>query len=379
MTTRAPAPDAIATVPAWQGGRMQMRCVRVEQETHDVATFVLRADEPLLYPFRPGQFVTIEPRIDGRTVPRCYSISSPPSRPYAFSITVKRVPGGLVSNWLHDQLREGDTLTVSGPQGDFNLIDRPARRMLMLSGGSGITPVMSMARWLHDTAADVDLHFVHAARSPEDIIYRGELEQLCGASERFRLSLVCESEGEVGWSGYRGRLDADMLQQMVPDLRERTVFTCGPEPFMEAVRDVLGGLAFPAGCYHEESFGGGEASSAPAGGGDAAAERAAPAESLDDEGDEVAVATRTACTVRMARTGLEFACAPSETLLQAAQRNGGWIPCACRMGVCGSCRVAKTAGAVSMSHMGGITTADEEAGYVLACCAYPLGDVEIDC
>lgn len=368
-------PAALHTLPGWSGGRMTMRCLRVEAETHDVATFVFRAEEPMLFGFRPGQFVTIEPVIDGRTVPRCYSVSSTPSRPCTFSITVKRVPGGLVSNWLHDHLRAGDSLTVSTPQGDFNIVDRPAERILMLSGGSGITPVMSMLRWLHDTAADVDIHFVHAARSPEDIIFRHELEAMARANDRLRLSVTCESTGDGAWSGYRGRLNESMLQQMVPDLMQRTVFTCGPEPYMEAVRDVLGGLGFPADQYHEESFGGGPpvapATEPPAHSGDA---------NDDDTGDvATTTAVQTESTVRLARTGLEFTCAPSETLLQAAQNNGAWIPCACQMGVCGSCKVLKTAGDTDMQHMGGISDDEEAAGYVLACCTYPTGTVELDC
>jgi|AntRauTorcE11898_2_1112593.scaffolds.fasta_scaffold00236_8 ferredoxin-NADP reductase len=368
-------PAAIHTLPGWDSGRMTMRCLRVEAETHDVATFVFRAQEPMLFGFRPGQFVTIEPVIDGRTVPRCYSVSSTPSRPCTFSITVKREPGGLVSNWLHDHFGAGDSLTVSAPQGDFNIIDRPAERILMLSGGSGITPVMSMLRWLHDTAADVDIHFVHAARSPQDIIFRRELEAMARANDRLRLSITCESTGDGDWSGYQGRLNASMLQQMAPDLMERTVYTCGPEPLMAAVRDILGGLGFPADQYHEESFGGApppapEAETAPA---------PAPAED-GNVGDVVeARAVETECTVRLARTGIEFTCAPSETLLEAVQNNGAWIPCACQMGVCGSCKVLKTSGDTRMQHMGGISDDDEASGYVLACCTYPTGPVTLDC
>lgn len=333
----------------------------------------------MLFDFRPGQFVTIEPVIDGRPVPRCYSVSSTPSRPCTFSITVKRVPGGLVSNWLHDHLRAGDSLTVSAPQGDFNIVDRPAERILMLSGGSGITPVMSMLRWLHDTAADVDIHFVHAARSPEDIIFRRELEAMDRANDRLQLSVTCESTGSGSWPGHRGRLSASILQQMVPDLSERTVFTCGPEPYMEAMRDILGGLGFPAGQYHEESFGGAPPTAS-------VTETRTPAihagdDDTDDNAGDVgeATAVETGCTVRLARTGTEFTCAPSETLLEAVQNNGSWIPCACQMGVCGSCKVLKTAGDTHMQHMGGISDDEEAAGYVLACCTYPAGPVELDC
>ena len=134
------------TTQTWSNGRHMVRCVKVIQETWDVRTFCFMADQPVLYFFKPGQFVTLELEIDGQPVMRSYTISSSPSVPYSFSITIKRVPGGKVSNWLHDNLNEGDELPVHGPVGLFNAIDFPAEKVLYLSGGVGITPVMSMAR-----------------------------------------------------------------------------------------------------------------------------------------------------------------------------------------------------------------------------------------
>lgn len=153
------------TTQTWTNGRHGVRCVKVIQETWDVRTFCFMAEQPVMFFFKPGQFVTLELEIDAQQIMRSYTISSSPSVPYSFSITVKRVPGGLVSNWLHDNLNEGDVLAVHGPVGNFNCIDYPAERILMLSGGVGITPLMSMARWYFDTNANVDISFVHSARS----------------------------------------------------------------------------------------------------------------------------------------------------------------------------------------------------------------------
>ena len=122
--------------------------------------------------------MTLELEIDGDPVMRSYTISSSPSVPYSFSVTIKRVPGGRVSNWLHDTLSEGQELAVHGPVGLFNAIDAPSPKVLYLSGGVGITPVMSMARWFYDTNANVDMTFIHSARSPKDIIYHRELEMV---------------------------------------------------------------------------------------------------------------------------------------------------------------------------------------------------------
>jgi ferredoxin-NADP reductase len=135
------------TTQTWANGRHIVRCVKVIQETWDVRTFCFMADQPILFFFKPGQFVTLELDIDGEQVMRSYTISSSPSVPYSFSVTIKRVPGGRVSNWLHDTLQEGQELAVHGPVGLFNAIDAPSPKVLYLSGGVGITPVMSMARW----------------------------------------------------------------------------------------------------------------------------------------------------------------------------------------------------------------------------------------
>ena len=143
----------------WANGRHQVRCLKVIQETHDVKTFCFDMAQPMLFFFKPGQFITLELAIGTEKVMRSYTISSAPSIPYSFSVTVKRVAGGQVSNWLHDNLQSGDLLTVHGPVGQFNCMDFPAEKVLLLSGGVGITPVMSMARWLFNTNAGVDMAF----------------------------------------------------------------------------------------------------------------------------------------------------------------------------------------------------------------------------
>ena len=149
----------------WANGRHLVRCAKVVHETPDVTTFCFMAAQSTIFFFKPGQFVTLELEIEGNQVMRSYTISSSPSVPYSFNITVKRAPGGVVSNWLHENMREGKEIAVHGPAGSFNCIDFPAAKVLMLSGGVGITPVISMARWWFDTNADVDISFVHSRSS----------------------------------------------------------------------------------------------------------------------------------------------------------------------------------------------------------------------
>src|SRR5262249_7773361 len=149
-------------IPVWDGEfDDRLVCRQVRAETHDVKTFVFSAPTPHRFHFQPRQFLTFAMEIDGATVQRCYTISSPPTRPHLLSITVKRQPGGLVSSWLHHCMRPGIALSAVGPLGVFTMLAHPAPKYLFLSAGSGVTPLMSMVRTLHDLAAPSDVVFVH--------------------------------------------------------------------------------------------------------------------------------------------------------------------------------------------------------------------------
>ncbi|WP_263261232.1 glycine-betaine demethylase subunit GbcB [Pseudomonas sp. RIT-PI-S] len=352
----------------WANGRHVVRCVKVIQETWDVRTFCFMADQPVMFFFKPGQFVTLELEIDGQPVMRSYTISSSPSVPYSFSITIKRVPGGRVSNWLHETLHEGQELAVHGPVGLFNAIDYPSQKVLYLSGGVGITPVMSMARWFYDTNANVDMVFVHSARSPKDVIYQRELEQMAARIPNFALHIICEKHG-LGepWAGYRGYLNRPMLELMAPDFLDREVFCCGPTPYMTAVKRLLEQVGFDMSRYHEESFG-----ATPA---DA---RADAVEQAEQAAEAPEVPASDLHQVEFVDTGKSIRVSPGETVHAAAAKLGLTIPKACGMGICGTCKVLKLSGEVEMDHNGGITEDDEAEGYILACCSVPRGDVRIE-
>lgn len=373
MNTSASIPNSDAFQPVqtqtWVNGRHVMRCVRVIDETWDVKTFVFAAEQPLMFFFKPGQFVTLELEIEGEQVMRSYTISSSPSVPYSFSLTIKKLPGGQVSSWMHDHMHQGDELVVHGPVGRFNVIDYPSDKYLFLSGGVGITPLMSMARWLFDTNNDADMVFAHSARTPRDIIYRRELEHMDSRIENMTLHTIVERV-EIGqtWNGYRGFIDADKLALMCSDFLEREVFCCGPEPYMRAVRGILESAGFDMRHYHEESFG-----EIPAIAEEQAIEQA---ESAQEEHEALEVSDLH--SVEFVESGKSVRIAPGETIHAAATKLGLHIPKACGMGICGTCRVHKVSGEVSMEHNGGITDDEIEAGDVLSCCSVPLGDVRVE-
>ncbi|MER8659378.1 hybrid-cluster NAD(P)-dependent oxidoreductase [Mesorhizobium sp. M0847] len=327
-------------------------CRRVIDETHDVKTFVLTSAAGRMFCFSAGQYVLVHLRINGATITRAYSVSSPPTRPLDLQITVKRTQGGLTSNWIHDHLTPGSEIEIEGPLGSFNLDKLPSEKPVFLSGGSGVTPTMSMLRALTDRADDREIRFIHSAKTPGDIIFRAELEALAARFPNVQVTLVCGQGGPV-WTGSTGRIDGRMLLSLVPDLHKRTVFACGPEGYMKAARACLDAIGFPPAQYHEESFGGSNGSRSELG---------------------LAISS----SVRFVRSGVEHRCAPGETLLDAARNCGIYIPTACQQGVCGTCRIAKLSGEVTMDDLGGLNAKEKSAGYVLACCSRPRGTVLLD-
>lgn len=358
-----PVAERLGPLPAYDADRDEpLVCRQVRQETHDVRTFVFAPSSPRRFDYKPGQFLTFDLEIDGRTVNRCYTIASAPTRPATVSITVKRVENGPASNWLHDTMRPGMTVKAVGPMGDFTCLDHPAPKYLFMSGGSGITPLMSMARCFHDLAEARDIVFVHAARSPDDIIFRRELELIAHDMPSFRFVPVCERDGaRERWHGHCGRVTAELLRLAVPDARERTVFTCGPAPFMAAVKAMLldAGLD-PARC-HEESFSFEDLSPAVIG------------EVLAEE----APAGRT-FTIEFAKSRRSIACAQDTPILTAAKIAGLRLPSSCAKGMCGTCKTRKLSGSVEMNHRGGIRQREADAGMILICCSKPLSDIVLD-
>jgi glycine betaine catabolism B len=347
-------------------------CRQVQEITHDVRTFLFEPAHPALFQHEPGQFVTLSLQIDGRPVSRCYTISSPPTRPHLLGITVKRQPGGLVSNWLHDTMAPGHRIAADGPFGVFTAARHPSAKYLFLSGGSGITPLMSMTRTLYDLGSDADVVFVHSARTPSDIIFRRELETMASTMPSLRVVPVCERDApREPWGGLRGFLSVEMLRLLTPDLADRTVFCCGPAPYMAAVRRILGDVGFDMQNYHEESFSFEELTMKEfAGAGTADPQQ-------DHEPPDAGSATRT-YSVEFVRSGRTFTCADDEFVLDAAYAAGLTPPSSCGQGMCGTCKTTMLSGTVDMQHMGGIRPREIANNKVLICCSKPLSDLTID-
>lgn len=350
---------------------MILRCKAVVPITHDVSTFVLEPTTPRTFTFAPGQYVGVTVTIEGQRHQRCYTLSSPPTRPHLLTITVKRTPAGVVSNWLHDNLERGGRLEVSGPFGDFTLANHPSKKYLFLSAGSGITPMMSMTRTLADLSGPADVAFVHSARTPADIVFRHELAALPSSGLNLAVTSICEADsvGEV-WTGPRGRLSAGLLGAVVPDVAEREVFMCGPGPYMTAAHNVLMELGVPPEQVHQESFVIEPVAQPLTVVPDVAAAALTP--------DGLGVPAAGLASIVFAKSGKEVQCKPGMSVLEAATGAGVSIRSACGQGLCGTCKSDLVEGSVDMQHAGGIRPREIAAGKFLPCCSYPQGNLIVD-
>ena len=353
----------------------ELVCRTVLDITHDVRSFLFEALDDKVFHFEPGQFITLQLEIDGQPISRCYTVSSPPTRPHLLAITVKRVIGGPVSNWLHDNMVPGARVTVLAPLGQFTLTGPPAPKYLFLSAGSGITPVMSMTRTLFDLGSDADILFVHSARTPADIIFRRELEAITAVMPNIRVVHICESDyPSERWMGLRGRLSAAALQAIAPDLAERVTYTCGPPAYMAAVRRVLDESGYDMANYHEESF---SFDSLPVTEQVAAdtLHQSAGSDGMTLPPADTAVAT---FNVEFVRSGRTISCSANENVLDAALAAGMRPPSSCSQGMCGTCKTTMLDGAVDMQHNGGIRPKEIARNKILICCAKPLSDLRIE-
>lgn len=323
--------------------------VRVEAETHDTTTFWLRPNARF-GSFRPGAFVDVRAQINGRALQRSYSLSSAPRADGLISITVKRVANGLVSNWIADNVKPGFVFTLQGPAGRFVLPEVVPRRLLMLSAGSGITPVMSMLRQLVAAGpnADTEIVFLHFARSPVDIIFREELERI--AREHARVKVVfCVEGADAAWSGATGRFTAALLDEHAPDFRELDTFLCGPAGFMQVVMTTLEAANADLAKLRFERF----------------SVELDPSRFLQH-----------AHVIRFVRSGAESMSNRPRTILEEAESAGLDVPFGCRAGNCGSCRCRKRSGIVV-----DITTgieSDAGADFIYPCISVARGPVEVE-
>lgn len=323
--------------------------VDVVDETADARSFVLAIPSALAetFTYSAGQFCTFRTTIGGESVVRCYSMSSSPDTGDRFTVTVKRVPGGRMSNWMNDVLAPGDAIEVLRPAGLF-VLRAAAVPVVAFAGGSGITPVLSLIKTaLATTTREIAL--VYANRGTDRVLFAAELERLRAASGG-RLSVHHHLDSE------RGFLDAAACAALVGERTHADFYICGPAPFMDAVAAGLAQRGIAPSHLFMERF-------------EPPADEPTPAESSATE----------SIVIRLDRRKHTIRYEPGDTILEAARRAGLSPPFSCVMGNCATCMAHVDAGKATMRVNNALSADEVEAGWVLTCQAIPRSrEVVID-
>jgi ferredoxin-NADP reductase/DMSO/TMAO reductase YedYZ heme-binding membrane subunit len=350
-----------ATAPRakiWSG---QMRVARIIRQTHDVQTFRFARPDggPLPFRHQPGQYLVISPMINGKKVNRPYTISSSPTQPGYCEITVKREEKGLVSRHLHDTLREGDTVDISAPTGRFIFDGTQAQSIALIAGGVGITPLMAITRYLTDKDWKGDIYFACAAKTPNDIIFRKELDDLKARFPNLHLHVTLSRAQDTNWTGHKGHVNEEFLMKCIPELSARLVYICGPNAMMAMTIQLLKDLGVPAEQIKMEEF--------------IAAKHAEPEGSADasmvcvSPADNSIVPTDGEPTLTFKLSGKSVALASNKSLLEIAEDAGVKIDFECRSGICGTCKKRLLGGCVRMETQDALTSDDKAKNIILMC------------
>ena len=330
----------------------------VENVTHNVKTFRFQLSSGGRIPFThlPGQFLTLHITPRGIPTKRSYTIASTPTWRDRIEITVKREEHGLVSRWLHDELRIGDEVQIEAPNGTFCFTGKEEKSVVLIGGGVGITPMMSVARYLTETGWPGKVYLVLGFQAPRDFIFREEITSLMSRNSNLSVTVTMSRPGDEPWSGAVGRIHAALLASVVPEIATRRAHICGPPQMMDAVRGALIGLGVPETRIKTEAFGTVKRNPMAKG-----------AASTEVAGRVIFQASDTTAPVPV-----------DATILDVADDLGVFIDNACRSGTCGSCRVKLLSGNVRMAVQDALTEEDKADGYILTCQAKVRGVVKVD-
>lgn len=320
-----------------------LRVDRVVQETDDASSFVLDIPGELheAFAYQAGQFLTFRVQIGGQTHLRSYSMSSSPDVGDQLQVTVKRVPGGVVSNWMIDTLAAGDVVEVTFPAGVFCL-GPDDRDVVAFSGGSGVTPVFSILKTAL-AATSRRVHLLYANRDRDSVIFGAALDGL-GARHPDRLEVTHHLDVEQGF------VDAGAVRAVTTDAADAEYFICGPGPFMDIVEGTLLDDGIDEGRIHIERFTPLEPPPAPV----TTAEPSATRVTIELDGRTDTADHR-----------------DGTTILQTARQMGMAPPFSCESGSCATCMAKLVEGEVAM-HVNNALTDDEVAdGWVLTCQSVP--------
>ncbi len=235
----------------WRGER-EFRVVRKQAESAVISSFYLEpADGGAIPEFSPGQYITVLTEIAGEPVRRNYSLSDAPGTGY-LRISVKKEPEGVVSSFLHDQINEGDSLSLRAPFGEFTLREN-SKPLVLLTGGVGITPAMSMLNAAASSGREI--HFIHAALNSQAHAFKADVDQLAQQHSNVQPFYIYNQPTDDCQPHARGLIDAQMISALLPQTSDIEFYLLGPKPFMQAALKIARSLGVPECQTHFEFFG----------------------------------------------------------------------------------------------------------------------------
>jgi ferredoxin-NADP reductase len=337
--------------------RLALRVVDIIQETPSTQTFRLVSEVGYLPPFQAGQYISLFLEIDHVQTSRPYSISSQPNQIGYYDITVRRLEGGLVSNFLLDNVQLGDSLQSSGPQGHFYF--NPLyhhQTMVCIAGGSGITPFMSMIREIVECGLSRTVFLFYGNKSPNDIIFHQELLSISERFHQIHYIPVIE-DADADYTGKCGLVTAGLIQEVIGNIDDRTFYLCGPQGMYDFCIPSLESMGIQKRNIRRELYG-------------------PPLNICDDPGWPSRINGDDMFKVTI-KNGDTISVRAGTPLLVSLEKNGMTTPSICRSGECSMCRIKVLSGTVFQPPGTPVRKSDQKYGYVHACVSYPLEDLEI--
>ena len=335
-----------------------LEIIGIFEETSQVKTFRLaHADSSSLsFTYEPGQFVTFILEIEGKKVRRSYTISSSPTERDFIEVTIKREDKGLVSRYFHDSLKVHDQVEVNVPNGKFYFNGDDHDSIVLISGGVGVTPMMSAVRYLTARCWSGEIYFLFCARTNNDFIYQQELEYLQARYENLNVLVSMTRAKGTSWMGPQGRFTKEQISGFIPDIQSKRVHVCGPGPMMDAVMEMLAELGVSKEQIKTEAFGG--------------------AKPKLKEKPKINAETSSKIFFKNLNRTVDIS--PEQTILEVAEEAGVEIENSCRSGTCGMCKVKLLSGKVSMEVEDSLEEEEKNKGIILACQAKADEDVSIE-
>ncbi len=338
-----------------------LQVTEVISETHDAISVYFDQPETRIE-YQSGQFFTVILDIEGKEVRRAYSLCTSPFVDSNLGVTIKRVEGGLVSNYLNDKLKPGDQLRIMEPMGHFTTeySNQNKRHILMFGGGSGITPFMSLIKSTLNQEPNSIVSLIYCNRNIDSVIFKNELDEIQTRFEgRFHVIHVLDN-APVNWQGPSGLLNDEMLKKLlerIPDwgIENTTYLMCGPEGMMKNVETLLVSNDIPPDRIFKESFVQGTM------------------DRKEDATKDLDLVAREVVVVYDGKRH-KFTVEPESTILETGLDLGIDLPFSCQSGLCTACRGKLLSGKVKMDEEEGLSQSEKDQGYVLNCVGHPITD-----